>query len=313
VAEDSAQRQKPRRRLRNFLRHKKGASRSGFGIDRSSLKDGALFVLPFVLLIIAAFWFAARYVRPAPPDTFVMSTGAQGGAYNLFGQRYREILARDGVHIELRASAGSIENRERLADPSADVEAAFMQSGVATPEAAPGLVSLGSIYYEPLWIFYRSPNEITLSDEARRYFKTGPPFLRRYLPFWLANPVERMLVLLVPLFVVLVPAIKVLPALMQWRVRSRVFRWYGEIKFLEAELLHDPDSARIAKMLARLDEIERGVARTSVPRAYTDYSYNLRMHIEMVRNRMIRFARAESQASDNVPDEPSHTEQHRSA
>jgi hypothetical protein len=156
-------------------------------------------------------------------------------------------------------------------------------------------------------------SEFPLSDEARRYFKTGPPFLRRYLPFWLANPVERMLVLLVPLFVVLVPAIKVLPALMQWRVRSRVFRWYGEIKFLEAELLHDPDSARIAEMLARLDEIERGVARTSVPRAYTDYSYNLRMHIEMVRNRMIRFARAESQASDNVPDEPSHTEQHRSA
>jgi hypothetical protein len=137
-----------------------------------------------------------------------MSTGAQGGAHNLFGQRYRDILARDGVHVELRASAGSIENLERLADPSAGVEAAFVQSGVATSEIAAGLVSLGSIYYEPLWIFYRSPKEITLSDEARRYFKTRPPFLRRYLPFWLANPVERMLVLLVPLFVVLVPAIK---------------------------------------------------------------------------------------------------------
>jgi hypothetical protein len=97
--------------------------------------------------------------------------------------------------------------------------------------------------------------EFPLSDEARRYFNSGPPFLRRYLPFWLANLVERMLVLLLPLFAVLVPTFKILPGLIQWRVKARVFRWYGEISFEEE--LRDPDSEH-AGYARTLDEIERG-------------------------------------------------------
>lgn len=72
--------------------------------------------------------------------------------------------------------------------------------------------------------------DFPLSEEASRYFKSGPPFLQRYLPFWLANLIKRMLVLLVPIFAVVVPALKILPAVFQWRVKSRVFRWYGELK-----------------------------------------------------------------------------------
>jgi TRAP transporter TAXI family solute receptor len=366
------------------------------------------------------------------------------------------------VRVELRPSAGSVENLKLLADPSSDVEAAFVQAGVASSTNIAGLESLGGISYEPLWIFYRgardlaflndllgkriaigpegsgtralalqlmqavgadsattvfaplggnaaiealqngtvdalflvaSPEapvvrrliesegirllslsnaeafarrfpylsvlriphgvfdlakkrparditllaatasivareqlhpalaflllnaatevhaasgilhgyrefpaaretEFPLSDEAQRYFKTGQPFLRRYLPYWLANLVERMLVLLLPLIAVLVPAMRILPGLWQWRVKSRVFRWYGEIKYLEAELHNDPRAERIPEMLARLDEIEQGVERTPVPRNYSDYAYNLRAHINVVRHRIERMAHA---------------------
>jgi hypothetical protein len=131
-------------------------------------------------------------------------------------------------------------------------------------------------------------SEFVLSDQAQRYFQSGPPLLRRYLPFWLANLIERMLVLLVPLFAVLVPAFKVLPALIQWRVKSRVFRWYGEIRFLEDELARQPDRDGLRAVLERLDEIEQGVSRTSVPMSYADYAYNLRTHIGVVRSRVQR-------------------------
>jgi len=466
-----------RKHIRKFLHRREGASRFSFTIDKAALKETAAVVLPGILIIIAAFWVASRYIRPAPPDSFVMSTGAPGGAYHLYAERYRDILARDGVTIELRPSAGSTENLARLRDPASGVDAALVQGGIAGQESTAGLHSLGSLYYEPLWIFYRGAaeltllnqlkgkriavgaegsgtkalalqllkavgldessatlesiggnaaadalgagkidvafvvgatdapivqrlvkadgvrllslanaeafnrrfphltpltlpkgvidlanqlprqdivllaptaslvvredfhpalaflllnaateihsgsgvlqkhkefpaareSEFTLSDQAERYYTGGPPFLRRYLPFWLANLIERMVVLLVPLFAVLIPAFKVLPAMIQWRVKSRVFRWYGEIRYLEEDLLRDPDEEHIAAVLERLEEIERGVTNTSVPMSYADYAYNLRAHIQVVRNRVSRLSQhaslgtADDAARDDVP------------
>jgi hypothetical protein len=143
-------------------------------------------------------------------------------------------------------------------------------------------------------------SEFPLSDEAQRYYKVGPPFLHRYLPFWLANLIERIVVLLVPLFAVLVPAFKILPGLFQWRVKRRIFRWYGEIKFLEDELLRDPDPDSANEMLERLDEIERGVDKTPVPLGYADHAYTLRLHIDVVRNRVTRLARVQRSADDET-------------
>ena len=163
MAPVSPQPQRPQKRLRSFVHLRRGTSRFGFEVDRTALKDGAAVVLPLALIVAAAFWLTSHYVRPAPPDVFVMSTGPQGGAYHVFGQRYRDILARDGVRIELRPSVGSIENLKRLADPSSSVEAAFVQGGVASQEATSGLLSLGAIYYEPLWIFYRAERELELA------------------------------------------------------------------------------------------------------------------------------------------------------
>ncbi len=392
--------------------HRREGAGTGFVIDRTALKDAAIVILPALIVVVAAFWAASRFISPAPPDHFVMATGPEGGAYHLFAQRYRDIVARDGVTLELRPSAGSVENLSRLTDAAEEVQAALVQAGAGSSTTHPGLVSLGSVYYEPIWIFHRgkplsvlnelagkriaigppgsgtrslalmllgavgvrddrpellalgggdaadallagridaafivgsadapivqrlaqargvqllslanaeafarrfpflsvlrlprgvldlaaqvperdvtllattatlvvrddfhpalaflllqaasevhSPSgllqrhnefpaaresEFRLSEQADRYLKGGPPFLRRYLPFWLANLIERMVVLLVPIVAVLVPAFKILPSLWEWRVKARVFRWYGEAKLLEDELVHHPDPA----------------------------------------------------------------------
>jgi hypothetical protein len=129
-------------------------------------------------------------------------------------------------------------------------------------------------------------SEFLLADEAKRYYRSGTPFLQRYLPFWVANLIERMAVLLLPLVAVLLPLSKVLPALIEWRNRSRLFRWYRDLKSLESQVAHDANPAEIAGYFARLDDIEEGVNNTRVPSNYADHVYNLRIHIDLVRSRL---------------------------
>ena len=130
--------------------------------------------------------------------------------------------------------------------------------------------------------------EFLLADEAKRFYKSGPPFLQRYLPFWIANFIERMALLFLPLVALILPLFKVVPALLQWRNKSRVFKWYGELKFLENEAASNPDPSQLDGYLDRLDKIEEGVNRTHISSTYSDYVYNLRMHIELVRIRLNR-------------------------
>jgi len=425
-------------------------------LDKETVKELLITAGLPAIAVIAAFWIAARYVKPAPPDTFVMTTGAGGGAYHLFAQRYRDILARERITIQLQPSAGSIENLQRLQDGKSQVEAGLVQAGVVSGEPPAGLRSLGAMYYEPLWVFYRGKDEIDklsqlsgkrvaigpegsgtralalqllkasgadspptkllplggndavvalidgtveaallvaspdaptvrvlantkdiklaslvqaeaftrrfpfltairlprgaidlaadlpsrdvalltttanlivkedfhpalgflllqaatevheragvlqktgefpsalvsefpLADEAKRFYKSGTPLLQRYLPFWIANFIERVAVLLLPFVAVLLPLFKILPALIQWRNKSRLFRWYRELKHLESQVAANPDPARLDGYLNRLDEIENGVNTTRVGTNYSDYVYNLRLHVELVRNRL---------------------------
>ena len=421
-------------------------------LDRVAIRDFSLTSLPLLLLIAASFWLAFQFVRPAPSDRLVISTGPEGGAYQGYARRYQEIISANRVTVELRPSSGSVENLQRLAsDPT--VDAALIQSGVAEPGQRAGLVSLGSLYYEPLWIFYRdgavldrlaqlsgkrlaigpegsgvrklalrllsahgiekepttllglpiaeapaamsrgevdaafivagpdsavvqellrmdgvrlmsmaqahtytrlfpflasvglprgvvdlvkdvppqdtvllaatanlvarkelhpalvslliqaaldvhggaglfhragefpsaTASEFTLSKEAERHFKSGPPFLQRYLPFWLAVFVERTVVLLVPLVVVLIPVMRFLPSLYSWQVKRRIYRWYGELKHLEEKLERSQDPARIPSFLAQLEDIEHRASKVKVPLAFAEDFYHLRVHIQLVR------------------------------
>jgi len=118
-------------------------------------------VAAIVIALIALFW------RPAPPDKVVMSTGAEGGAYDAFAKRYREILGRAGVELVLQPSAGAVENLDRLRDPRSRVDVALVQGGLARPGDETRLVTLGAVAYEALWFFHRTSVPLDRLDGLR--------------------------------------------------------------------------------------------------------------------------------------------------
>jgi TRAP-type uncharacterized transport system substrate-binding protein len=428
------------------------------GILRQFLKDLASTAIVPVVFLIAVAVIALHFVEPAPPNRIVISTGLEQGAYHGFAERYRAILARDGVTLELRPSEGAVENLKRLNDAKSGVDLGFVQGGLTTPAESPGLDSLGSLYYEPLWLFYRhgrtltrlgelkglriaagregggtrslalrllsssgisdqsaellalggdeaaealaqgrvdaaffiaTPEEaliqkllrlprirlmsldqaeayvrqfhflhhlvlphgaidiaanipgrdtdlvaptatlvardslhpalvylllqaatdvhsgpgifrkehefpadrdtdLALDDQAEHFYKSGPPFLRRVLPFWLATLLDRMLVLIIPLIAVLIPLTRIVPALYGWRVKRRVYRWYGELSFLEAQAGKSAGPKERARCLEKLDSIEERVNSIRLPLAFAEHLYVLREHIDLVRRRLIR-------------------------
>lgn len=134
-----------------------------------------------------------------------------------------------------------------------------------------------------------------LSEDARRHYKSGPPFLQRYLPFWLAVLVERLLVLLLPLFALLLPLLRIAPALYTWRVRSKIFRCYGDLKFLENDLRQHYDPTRYATYVDRLERIEEEAYTRNVPLAFTDLLYTLREHINLVRHKLRRLEKPQGE------------------
>jgi TRAP transporter TAXI family solute receptor len=125
--------------------------------------------------------------------------------------------------------------------------------------------------------------EFPLSDAARRYFESGPSFLQRYLPFWAANVIDRLKILLLPLITLVYPIFKVVPPTYNWRMRSRIDRWYRELHALEASVEHPPSHEEVSRRLSELDRIEWKVQRLAMPIAYSNQLYTLRLHITMLR------------------------------
>jgi TRAP-type uncharacterized transport system substrate-binding protein len=125
-------------------------------------------------------------------------------------------------------------------------------------------------------------SERPLAKEAQRFYENGPPLLQRWLPFWLANLVDRMWPVLVTLVAVLIPLSRMVPPLYQFRVRSRIFRWYGQLRGVENAIGTRPNE----QLLRELEAIEQRVERVSVPLSYADELYALRTHIQMVGNRL---------------------------
>ena len=128
--------------------------------------------------------------------------------------------------------------------------------------------------------------DFPISDDAERYYKSGKRFAYRHMPFWLASLADRMLVLLVPIVALLIPGLRIVPSLYRWRVRARIYRWYGALMALEREMLVDPERKEVDALAQRLDAIEQGVNRTKIPLAFADQVYVLREHIGLVRNRL---------------------------
>ena len=411
---------------------------------------------PAILIALAGCFIAWQFVNPAPPDTITIATGQQGGAYVLFAERYREILAGEDITLNILETAGSVENLRLLEQDPHSIDIAFLQGGSAARPHAENLVSLASLYYEPLWVFYRGTDELTrinqlqhkrlaigepgsgtrsvtqtllqenglddgqvtglpvggeaavsallegkadaaflvasvesplvqqllrtpgirlmsferaeaytrqhhflsritlpdgvidlqenfppqdtpllaatanlvthedfhpalvglllqaaeeihgggslfaapdtfpnhqnlefpLDSGARRYFRFGPPFLQRFLPFWTANLIDRVKIMVIPLLALLIPLIKVMPPTYRWQVRKKIYRWYSELKALDFEHPEALPAETISASVQKLDDIEEEVRKVKVPLSYSDELYNLRLHIEMVRNKL---------------------------
>jgi TRAP transporter TAXI family solute receptor len=389
--------------------------------------------------------------QPAPPKKVVMSTGAPDGAYQLYAGRYRDALARQGVTLELRSSAGAAENLQRLRDPKSDVQIAIVQSGLTQPgEDTSGVVSLGHLFYEPLWLFSRGarpissvseltgkriatgapgsgtqvvvnaalhlygldkpptlnveiggsaaaqalledavdaaffvgapesptidrllrdpnirvasfqradalarrapflskvdlpagvidpqtdlpdrdialvaptaillarddlhpvivdllidaarnvhgqgtllngpgvfpntlPGEYETSEDAERFYRNGPGFLRRYLPLWTAVWVQRLLLIGLPLLAILGPLVRFAPSIWLWRIRRRIYRWNSELQFVELDMLEGRGNP--VEHLQLLRDIDLSLLQQRVPDAVNPELYVLRQHLRAV-------------------------------
>jgi TRAP-type uncharacterized transport system substrate-binding protein len=132
---------------------------------------------------------------------------------------------------------------------------------------------------------------IPIADEAERFYRNGTPFLQRYLPFWLSNLVDRMWVVLLSLVAILIPLSRIVPPLYEFRVRSRVFRWYAQLREIEAALA-DAKADR-ARLRADLESLDDRVGHIRVPLSHADEVYALRSHIELIRARLDKPAPAQ--------------------
>ena len=429
-----------------------------------SLRDLLVSAGPLALLAVGLLAAAYWWLNPTPPRYVVLATGAEQSAYAEFGQRYQKALAAQGIEVRLLPSEGSLANLQLLHEGRADL--AFVQGGTAVLEVEDHeqLRSLGSLFVEPLWLFYRtqavrrstpagrldalpqlrglrvnvgtegsgvpilmdklldanhmqasdlrlsrleqtpatvafldgkidvlvfasapeSPmvqmllqtpgvrlmdfpqneaygrrfpfltpvtlprgvvdlagnvpandvrlvasttslltradthpallqlfaqhaqtlhsgagwfnrarefpstrhSELEIAPEADRAINEPVPLLQRYLPFWLANLIQRMWLVLGILIAVMLPLSRIVPPLYQLRVRSRVFRWYGRLREIE----NDMTSGQVPStdLAQALDALEAQVLKVSVPLAYADELYALRNHIQMVRGRLAR-------------------------
>jgi TRAP-type uncharacterized transport system substrate-binding protein len=146
------------------------------------------------------------------------------------------------------------------------------------------------LHGEPGWFARGSefPNAsvdvFPLSAEADRYYRSGPPWLQRYLPYWLATFIDRMWIVLLPLAAAVVPLSRVLPPLVALRLRSRVFRWYANLRAIEREL--DAPAPDLTRLSAELEAIDQQTERIGLPLSFTNELYELRSHIELVRRRI---------------------------
>jgi hypothetical protein len=152
--------------------------------------------------------------------------------------------------------------------------------------AAEEIHGSGGLFEEPDEFPSTKYLEFPLDKEARRFYESGPSFLRRHLPFWAATLVDRLKIMLLPLLVLLLPFFKLMPPIYRWRVRSRIYRWYSELEGVDPRLQKDDIAGRVDQYLAKLDNIEDKVTRVSIPLSYTEELYQLRLHIEMLRNEL---------------------------
>jgi len=182
--------------------------------------------------------------------------------------------------------------------PATDTElVSAMGQLVAGPNLHPALVDLllqaardvhgrGDVFAEPGTMPTPHFIDLPLHTDAERFYLHGPPFLQRYLPFWAATQIDRLMVMLIPVIALLIPLLRVFPPTYRWRIRSRIYRWYRELREADPTPGVVIDAGELAERLTTIARIEEEVAKVPVPPSYAAELYSLELHIEFVRRRL---------------------------
>jgi TRAP-type uncharacterized transport system substrate-binding protein len=262
-------------------------------MDRDDIRRSNLELTPAVMALLGGELDAVAMV--SAPESQLVQMLMQTPGIRMFEFAQAEAYARRYRFLSAVTLPRGVVDLSRNVPPHDVVLVAATCSLVAREDLHPALAQLfvqaaGRIHGGAGWIaragqFPTAANtEFPLARDAERYYRTGPPAMQRYLPFWLANLVDRMWVAFISIIAILIPLSRILPPLYTFRIRSRVFRWYRDLRHIEEELARkEPDRA---KLLKELEKLEAKAERVHVPLAYTDELYALRSHIDLVRARL---------------------------
>jgi uncharacterized protein len=235
----------------------------------------------------------AAFFVASPKSSFVRSLIATEGLSLLSMERAEAYTRVHRFLSKVTLPEGVVDFRENI--PKQDVHLlAASATLVIREDFHPALVDLilqaASEVHGKGGIFessYQFPSaqfvDFPIQKEALRYFKSGPPFLQKYLPFWAASLIDRLKVMLLPLLTLLIPLFKAVPPAYRWRVRSRITHWYRELQAVDLLLVENKDPEKLVEYLAELERIDREVAMVTVPLSYASELYSLRVHIAHVR------------------------------
>jgi TRAP-type uncharacterized transport system substrate-binding protein len=263
------------------------------GVDRDELKRSFLDDTQAVVALLDGKLDAVVLV--SPPESQMVQMLLQTPGVKLYEFAQAESYARRYPFMSPVVLPRGVADLARDV-PSHDIPLiATTTSILAREDIHPALVQLflqaaSRIHSGPGWIARAGtfPNaqygEFPLAKDAARYYQSGPPLLQRYLPFWLANLIDRMWVALVSIIAVLIPLSRLVPPLYEFRVRSRIFRWYRQLRQIEDSKQRGDVPGE--ELLADLDKLDAKASRIVVPLSYADELYALRTHIDLVRARL---------------------------
>jgi TRAP transporter TAXI family solute receptor len=156
-------------------------------------------------------------------------------------------------------------------------------------EAARDVHHSATLLNRPAEFPHSRGTDFPLADEAARYYKDGRPFLQRYLPFWLANAIQRLLLILIPLAAVGIPVIKLIPELLQFKEKNRLYRRYADLLKIEHEIrAKQLNQEEIMLERKRLDKIEDDISKMKFTLEFSDRVYTLRQHVDYVRMQLMQ-------------------------
>lgn len=262
-------------------------------INVDDLQPVKLEVTPAVVSLLGGELDAVAFV--SAPEAPMVQMLLQTPGVKLLEFMQAEAYSRRFAFLSPVALPRGVADLERNVPPKDIPLVAPITSLVAREDTHPALIQLlvqaaTRIHSSPGWIARsgqfptsQAP-EFPLAAEAERFYLNGPPFLQRYMPFWLANLIDRMWVVLFSIIAVMIPLSRILPPLYAFRIRRRIFRWYRQLREIETEL--EEGQTPSVKLLEELARLEDRIAHISVPLSHTHALYDLRDHISLVRRRI---------------------------